>query len=190
MKKSVLFLALLAFGCKSNPTTDLKEEFEPIIKTFLINQTSNKGLTIDSIKIYKVDTLTAKADSLGTYWAIDKNLDEIKDELTAQNKAMRDDIEQMRLTKGISPALFEHHSQNFRDDYKKSQELSNLHKAKMARWDNLHKLMLSDKLDSVKMTGYIVNFKVIAHDASNVEQNVDSVNLFFNKDKRITKRKV
>jgi hypothetical protein len=190
MKKSVLCLAFLGLGCKSNPPADLKAEFEPIIKSFLVNKTSNKDLIIDSIKIYKVDTLTTKADSLRTYWAIDKSLDEIKDDLTAQTQAMREDIEQMKLTRGVSLTLFEHHSQNFKNDYKKSQELSNLHKAKMARWDNLHKLMLTNKLDSVTMTGYIVNFKVIAHDAANTEQNLDSLNLFFNKDKQITKRKV
>jgi len=60
----------------------------------------------------------------------------------------------------------------------------------MARLDNINKLMSTNKLDSVKMTGYKVNFKVIAHDAANVEQKLDSLNLFFNQDKRITKRKV
>ena len=67
MKKSVLFLALLAFGCKSNPDADLKEELQPLIKTFLLTEFPNDDVIVDSVKIFDVDTLTAKRDSLKSY---------------------------------------------------------------------------------------------------------------------------
>lgn len=189
MKKSVLFLALLAFGCKSNPEADLKEELQPVIKNFLLAEYPKDDVIVDSVKIFDVDTLTAKRDTLRSYAVLASSLDEDIAQIKEHGGAAKDDLDQMRLTRGLSDELFQHHKGNYETNNQKYEEAVKVYDAKIKRLKSINTLLSGTKLDSVKMTGYIVNFNVKAHSKSNVESNLDSLTLYFNKDKQIIKKK-
>jgi hypothetical protein len=189
MKKSLLYLALLAFGCRSNPDADLKEELQPVIKTFLLTEFPNDDVIVDSVKIFDVDTLTAKRDSLKSYLLLANKLKEIDKQVTEQADAAQDDLYQMRLTQDLSDDLFLHHKKNYDTNREKLDKSMKYYDTELKRLNAIHDLLTGNKLDSVKMTGYIVKFNVKAHSKSNVESNLDSLTLYFNKDKQIIKKK-
>jgi GTPase SAR1 family protein len=189
MKKSLLFLALLAFGCKSNPEANLRDELQPVIKNFLLTEFPNDDVIVDSIKIFDIDTLTPKRDTLKSYLLLADKLKEINKQVTEQADAAQDDLDQMRLTKDLSDDLFLHHKKNYGTNREKLDESMKHYDAELKRLNAISNLLTGNKLDSVKMTGYIVNFNVKAHSKSNVESNLDSLTLYFNKDKQIIKKK-
>ena len=189
MKKSVLYLALLAFGCKSNPEADLKAELQPVIKNYLVAEYPKDDVIIDSVRIYDIDTLTAKRDTLRSYSLLAKSLNEDVAELKEHSDASKEDLDQMRLTRGLSDELYQHHKDSYEENDEKYNESMKRCNAKMSRLKSMEELLKGTKLDSIKMTGYIANFNIKAHTKSNAESNMDSLSLFLNKEKQILKRK-
>jgi DNA repair ATPase RecN len=190
MKKSVLCLAVLAFGCKSNPEQNLKEELKPTIQKYLSEKYSKDKLIIDSVTIYKVDTLTALKDSARTIKMLSKNINDVSEELTKMQNSIGRKLDSVKLDDGKSPKLEEDYKKAYSAYLERKKEAFPILDAKMARMEKIGAQIVSQKIDSLAMTGYIIDLRAKAHDANKANRNLDSIKLYFNKDKQIIKRKV
>lgn len=199
MKKSVLALILiLLVSCKSKEQK-LKESITPVItQAILQDSLVNK---IDSLIIYKIDTLTdveyslKKIDNLNRRVAFYIEMRKsYYDRAELDQKSAKLNISQARLYSGIldSKVLRDISIDDAKAKLKSSQELldkgsSYLDSAKNLNKiiDEIHKKIKNGEINRKSFKGYIASFRLMGSDNRNTEVKKDSMYIYISPALRI-----
>lgn len=189
--KHALLLVVCIWGCQK-PEEKLKAKIEPIIRKLVIQD--SLASKIDSINIYKIDTLTdidyAYAKMTNAKRKIDYYIESSKNyfsqaDLTQSNANIK--ISQAKLYYQVldSKVLGETSVQDARDDMKEAMKLAGEAKlyadsAKQltAYIQTIEKQLKGKKTDSTTFRGYIVNFRLQGANDRNEEVKKDSLSLY------------
>ncbi|MCT3673587.1 hypothetical protein HZQ94_10355 [Elizabethkingia anophelis] len=167
MRKFLLYtiLGLSIISCKKeNPKEELEKKALNNVKAFVIDGLTKNGGKLDSISLVKIDTITEKYERL----ILLKYLNEKYRKL---NLILDEEVNGMRLTKGVSETMFDMHKSNF----DKAKDSIAIFKPFIETFDQDQK-----KADSVKILKYGATFYVKASDPKTKEgyENTGSLILF------------
>jgi hypothetical protein len=117
--KKLLLIAIVLFSCQSKTIKEKKDLEKNLFTYFKIRlNDADSTIHLDSARIIKFDTITANTilyrKILAIYDVVDENQDKIRKILSDMNDAKK----MMRLTAGLSSALYN----NSLDDFNKNRE--------------------------------------------------------------------
>lgn len=192
MKKTLTFLAISAIACNgvkhSDTNADIKDtdnEYSAQIKKYYLNQPAEKMFKLDSIEIFAVDTIDARADSQRVFRRAKNAFNELTDELVEREEAMKNDLYHMRLISNYSSPTYRKYQRDYNANNLKVERLMKLSGKELAHMKHLSLLMVNKKIDSVAKTGYLVSFNAKGYTKANAPISLDSVILPFNKSKQL-----
>lgn len=195
---SIVLFMLLIYSCKSKEEK-LKEKITPIIQAAVLKDST--VVNIDSLIIYKIDTLTALKDSLSKISRLMANVD--FENRSAKNsvsmaeliqESAKIDISQAKLYREVfgKGVLSEAKTEDAKNNVKKSNKYLDEASAYTAKSDyylsrvtNIKKLVSLGKIDSVTFRGYIVTYRIKGSDKDNISVKKDSLMNMINPDFRI-----
>lgn len=189
MRKLYLFLSLSIFISCQSKEEKLRKEIQPIVINYYKELAKEDKLTLDSVKILKIDTLTEKKDSVNSYWRLHHRYTSSIGLFKAQGDLVRSNLNLMRLSSGLSSSLYENAKSDFENEQEKFNEMVRISDIQSKRLDALDKLIQSRKLDSITPKGFIVLSSIKARNAKNEANDYDSLSLVLDLDKRIRVKK-
>ncbi|GAB2980884.1 hypothetical protein GCM10027049_15610 [Mucilaginibacter puniceus] len=198
MKKCFVFITILGmafYSCKSfkgpeEKEEDLKSELSGKVMHYLKSVNTDSTIIIDSVKIYDLDTLTQKADSLDMILSLYTKFDELKLEIEPIGEQIKSDTQLMRLANGLSSELYSNYKDEFDKHMSQYKSINEKMKSVISRIEKLESLTQGKTLDSLKATGFAAKFNIKAHNLSGVSEDRDSLQIEFDLDKRIRKNKM
>jgi len=184
---NLLFLSFLSLmhSCESSIDKQRKEQIElhskirAIVENYILKSLGEvgDGDKVDTIDVYRIDTLTAKMDSTVKRSHILSALDLNLRRLETQQKLAQLNVDQATLTRSLDQSLHDIAKRDAQDEIDKSNKmLEEVNKLK-ARLENIDSLINHGKIDSVTQTGYLVHFNIKGRDKKGVARNLDSLSL-------------
>ncbi len=155
-------LTLLFFGCTQDKEAELKEKIVPTIETFLISKL-DKGMTLDSVIITKIDTVTplivARIEfaEVQSEWEKQNKLYELQGELVL-NKS-----DQFQLYHSINPndsTMIDIMYRDVMDEKEKFDNMKPLLEELNKRSEQLLNDIESNSIDSTTFLNYLVFAKI------------------------------
>ncbi len=176
-------------ACKNHDKqrSELRSELRDKAMPYFIGKFKEEkaAFIIDSIIVLKVDSLNERRDSLHSFSQLNVMVTHQIALTKLQQETANNKLNQAQLMRNLDKALFE----VYRDDATKEQEKVNsmleISKGLSTRMKLISQKIEKGELDSVKQTGYILLFKLKAHDLQNVAREIDSMQMNFDLDKRI-----
>jgi hypothetical protein len=189
MKKifSILIIICFTYACKSKDER-LKEALSSTLKTYFTKVLKKDSITIDSIRIFKIDTLTQKKDSLQAFFQSIDRVGYLQESVKKQLNVIQSAMKIAQLSANISEELYKQDFAIVLDERKKLEGINLEYKTAMKNMERLNTLIAGKKLDSTTFKGYIVSLNVKGHNYLNVAKNLDSLSITLNPDKQIIER--
>lgn len=184
----ILITTVFMFSCKKKEQK-LKEDVNPIVLTFLKDRFKDGSTIVDSVRILNIDTLTEKLDSSDTYLRILFKRDSFREQIDVFNEETNSQLKMMRLSSGLSDALFQDAKDKATEANKKAGELLKTCDLLEKRASKISNLIKTNKLDSVTPKGYLVLFNMKGHKSNGEARDIDSGSLILDLDKRIVIKK-
>jgi hypothetical protein len=140
---------------------------------------------LDSFRLIRIDTINQRALLLEKASGLTQQLHDINDELKEINDKTDDEIQMMRLSRGVLESSYENAKDNATKYISKAKELSAKWKQIQSEQDSLFKLCT--KADSIKPVGYqaVCLFQYRRKDQSVYK---DTGYIIMNLDKNIVKK--
>lgn len=199
MRLAVFFILSIIFitGCSSGEEKRIKNEIteRKVIKDELREKISHyfkesikesaDEITIDSVVILRVESSTAKEDSVASFNKVKNAIDKMMFNIDLKQEEAKLIAKQAVLWESMDRKLSEMYSMDAKkvlDDLKEDLESVKLLRQSML---DLSELISSNSIDSVTQTGYSVLFNIKARDIKNVANDLDSLTMLFDLDKRI-----
>lgn len=179
---------LLVLGCK-NKNEILEKELLDNLSHYMNESIKESGddIIVEGITVLRIDTVTAKIDSISNHYALLNLVERMTKAYTNHHEQTKIKINQARLWKSMDNEMFEIASKDAQEYLDKGQKnIENLNMIS-AKADNIFSKIKNGSIDSIQPTGYLVVFNVKARDSKNVAQDKDSLSLIFDLDKRIKK---
>lgn len=169
-------MAVAFVSCKPEKEK-LTEDIAGAIHTYYSKTYKQDSIIIDSVKIYKLDTLTEKKDSLRAYFRLSDDIEILQTGLHKQVKVVEAALKLSQASAKISEELYNEDRDIALAEMKKLDEATEEYKRSFAHLTKLINLIDGKTLDSTRFKGYIARFNIKAHDNLNVSKNVDSISL-------------
>jgi len=178
MKKSSttlgVLIAILTISCENAAEKQkareqqLHQEITGIIKNYFLKSLEEigDGDALDTVEVYRIDTLTAKKDSIIQSARLLATIQSKVERIKKQQRLVQLNIDQASLTRNLSKDLFEISKRDAQDEIDKSKEMLEEVNRLNTRLKHIDSLVNHGQIDSVTQTGYVAYFNDVTQSAT------------------------
>lgn len=185
MRKLLLFCVILIFSCQSRNEKENKNITDKLIIYFEENLKGEDNTNhLDSVRILKFDTITHVQILFKKINVLYDKIDENQTTFDELLESAKSDAQMMRLTAGLSNALYQNSKEDFKAKNEKMKDLQSEDSVLMQRADSLK--TITHTADSTKLL-YLQVKCLVQIKRKDLSVKRDTAFAFLNSDKNIVR---